>query len=252
MSGSSARAVQVELVTADEVRLAARRVAAVGKCRGVVVVVHGFAATSDEPRVAVLIDAVCGSGFDVLAYDSRGHGASGGEATMGDREQLDVAAAVSAVRDGNGPVFIVGASAGAIGALRYVAATDDPIAGLVTVSCPARWRLPLNARGIASALLTQTPIGRVFAARLMHVRIKRGFARPAPPVELVAALSVPLAVIHGLADPFIAPGDAEQLYDAANEPRRIEMVVGMGHAYEPPAVQPVLDALEWAFACADR
>ena len=243
---------QLELVTADEVRLAARRVAAVGKRRGVVVVVHGFAATSDEPRVAVLIEAVRGAGFDALAFDSRGHGASGGEATLGDREQLDVAAAVDAVRDLDGPVFIVAASAGAIGALRYAAATDDPLAGVVTVSCPARWRLPLNVRGIASALLTQTPIGRLFAARQMHVRIARGFARPAPPVELVPALSAPLAVVHGLADPFIAPSDAEQLYDAATEPRRIEMVLGMGHAYEPPAVQPVLDALEWAFACTDR
>lgn len=242
---------QLELVTADDVRLAAQRLPADGRTRGAVVVVHGFGATSDEPRVAELADAVHGAGFDVLVYDSRGHGGSGGEATLGDREQLDVAAAIDAVSDVDGSVFIVGASAGAIGALRYAAATTHPIAGVVTVSCPARWRLPLNVRGVGSALLTQTPIGRAFAARLMHVRIARGFARPAPPVELVPEVSAPLALVHGLADPFIAPSDAEELYAAANEPRRIEMVVGMGHAFEPPAVQPVLDALEWALAHAD-
>lgn len=238
--------VRDELVTDDDVRLSARRIAARGRARATVVVVHGFAATSDEARVAGLAEALHAADFEVLLYDSRGHGASGGETTLGDLEQLDVAAAVATVRDADVPVLIVGASMGAIGVLRFAADTTEALAGIVTVSCPSRWRLPRNARGIGAAVLTQTPVGRLLASRLMHVRISRGlFARPAPPVELVPRIRAPLALIHGLADPFIAPRDAEELYEAAHEPKRIEVVVGMGHAFEPPAVTPVLDALEW-------
>jgi alpha-beta hydrolase superfamily lysophospholipase len=237
---------ELELVTADDVHLAAHRFPAAGKARASVVVVHGFAATSDESRVIALADALHDAGHDVLAYDSRGHGGSGGETTLGDREQLDVAAAVDTMRDSGAPVVLAGASMGAIGVLRYAVARTDGLAGIVTVSCPSRWRLPLNPRGVVSALLTQTPLGRALAARFMHVRIARGFSRPAPPVDLVPLLHAPLAIVHGRADPFIPPSDAQELYRAAHDPRRLDLVAGLGHAFEPLAVEPVLAAVDWA------
>ena len=237
-----------ELVTEDGVHLAACRIPADGAARAAVVVVHGFAATSDEARVAGLAEALHAAAFDVLLYDSRGHGASGGETTLGDRERFDVAAAVVAVREAGVPVLVIGASMGAIGALRHAAEASTPVDGIVTVSCPSRWRLPRNARGIGAAVLTQTPVGRLLASRLMHVRIGRGLRRPEPPVDLVAKVRCPLGIVHGLADPFIAPSDAEELFAAATEPKRIDLVAGSGHAFEPPAVAPALDALEWALA----
>jgi fermentation-respiration switch protein FrsA (DUF1100 family) len=94
-------------------------------------------------------------------------------------------------------------------------------------------------------VLTQTPMGRWFAQRQMGVRIASRIARPAPPVDLVGLLDAPLAVVHGLVDPFIAAPDAEELYAAAHEPRRLELVAGLGHAYEPPAIAPVLEAVAW-------
>jgi alpha-beta hydrolase superfamily lysophospholipase len=234
----------VELVTADGVRLTGRRLAS-AEARATVVLVHGFGATSDDDRVVAVADALHDAGTDVLTYDARGHGRSGGDSTLGDLEQLDVAAAVDLVAGAGRPVVLVGASMGAIGVLRYAAAPDHGLAGVVTVSCPARWRLPRNARGIASAVLTQTPMGRWFARRQMGVRIAGRITRPAPPVELVPSMRAPLAVIHGLADPFIAPSDAEELYAAAPDPRRLDLIPGLGHAYEPESIQPVLHAVDW-------
>ena len=63
-----------------------------------------------------------------------------------------------------------------------------PVAGVVTVSCPAHWRLPRNARGVLSAVMTQTPL-RAGASRCAgwacasRHRSRRGDAT----VELVAA-----------------------------------------------------------------
>ena len=122
------------------------------------------------------------------------------------------------------------------------------MAGVVTVSCPARWTLPRNARGLLSALMTQTPFGRWGARRYVKVRIARPGPRPAPPIDLVAGLHAPLAVIHGTVDPFIPAADAEALHAAASDPRRLQLVEGLGHAFEPESVGPVVDAVDWVLA----
>jgi len=240
----------LDLVTVDAVHLHAHRRAASGVRRGAAVIVHGFGGSGDEPHVAALADALQDSGLDVLTYDARGHGASGGEATLGDRERLDVAAAVDAIAVDGLPLVLVGASMGAIAALRYAADAQGRVTGVVTVACPARWRLPRNARGVLSALLTQTWLGRSFARHSMRIRIARGFSRVAPPIELVAMVGVPLAVIHGRGDPFIAPADAEMLYAAAAEPKRLALVDGMAHAFEPAVTPSIIDAIEWLLSLA--
>ena len=239
----------VELITSDDVRLEARRWFTDSPPRATVVLVHGFTASRSEARVVELATALLGAGFAVLAYDARGHGDSGGEATLGDVEDRDVAAAVAAVAGDGIPVVVVAASMGAIAALRYVASGPDSVAGVVAVSCPARWRLPRNARGLASALLTRTPLGRRLARERMGVRIARGCAQAAPPVELVGALGVPLAIVHGRRDPFLDVDNAELLYAAASEPRRLVVVDELGHAFEAESVDAILAAVAW---CLDR
>jgi pimeloyl-ACP methyl ester carboxylesterase len=236
----------VELVTNDNVRLVARWWRAETP-RASVVLAHGFGASVTEGRVVALAEAIHGSGFDVLAYDARGHGGSGGEATLGDRERLDVEAAVDAA-PGDRPVVLVGASMGAIAVLRYAASAPGRVAGVVTVSCPAEWRLPLNARGLLSALLTQTWAGREFARRWMGVRIASRCARPAPPVELIGHVGAPVAVLHGRRDPFIGVRDAELLYAAARAPRRLDLVDDLGHAFDGAVAPPGLSGVDWCLA----
>src|SRR5438876_160050 len=131
--------------------------------RAAVVLIHGFSATAEHLHVGGLATLFHERSLDVISYDARGHGGSGGESTLGDLEQHDVAAAVDVARVRADRVVLVAASMGAIGALRH-AVTDPTLAGVVSVSCPARWRLPRNARGILSAGLTRTWVGRVMTA----------------------------------------------------------------------------------------
>ena len=123
---------------------------------------------------------------------------------------------------------------------------DPAIGGVVSVSCPARWTLPRNARGILSAGLTRTRLGRIVAARFLRVRVAPRWTRPAPPIELVPHVQVPLAVVHGSADPFIPIADAHALFAAANEPRRLDLIGGMRHAFDRLANPTIVDAVEWA------
>jgi alpha-beta hydrolase superfamily lysophospholipase len=209
-----------------------------------VVLVHGFCASSDDPAVVGVAESLSAQGFDVVSYDARGHGRSAGESTLGDLEQHDVAAAVELARERTSDVVLVGASMGAIAALRY-AATDPDLRGIVSVSCPARWTLPINPAAAAAAVMTRTPFGRAFLARMVKVRVAARWTSPAPPVELVSRLQVPLAVIHGTSDRFIPVKASYDLYAHANAERSLDLVPRMGHAYDELATEPISRGVAW-------
>jgi alpha-beta hydrolase superfamily lysophospholipase len=214
-----------------------------------VVIVHGFSASSSCPHVEALALALHDDAYDVVTYDARGHGSSTGQSTLGDDEQHDVAAAVALARRRTERVILVGASMGAIAVLRY-AVTDPELSGAVVVSCPARWKLPMNARGIAAAAMTRTRPGRRLTQRLCGVRVAPHWTQPAPPIELAPHVRVPVAYVHGTNDRFIATRDAAELWEATPEPRQLTIVRGMGHAFEPSAIEPLRDAVAWTLTSA--
>jgi alpha-beta hydrolase superfamily lysophospholipase len=233
------------LTTADGLELAVQRRLTDDPPRAAIVVVHGFSASAACPNVEGVAAALHADGYDVITYDARGHGESPGESTLGDHEQHDVAAAVELARRRTADVVLVGASMGAIATLRY-AVTDPGLAGVVSVSCPAHWRLPRNIRGVLAAAMTRTPAGRRLTSRLSGVRVAARWTAPTPPVELVPRLHAPVVFVHGTLDRFIALRDAAELFERAPEPRRLRVVRGMGHAFEPVAVEPIRDAVAWA------
>lgn len=239
-----------QIRTSDAIDLQARLWPASDAVRGAVVLVHGFSAGKDEPSVVAVAEHLAALGFDVVGYDGRGHGGSGGRCTLGDRERHDVAAAVEVARARSSRVVLVGASMGAIAVLRHAAA-DPQVSGVVTVSSPARWRLPRTARSLLAAGLTQTWPGRWLAARHLDVRLAKGWSRPEPPVTLAARLAVPLAVVHGARDRFIPPAEGRMLARAAGGPCRLSLVPRMGHAFEPRALDAIADGVEWVMAGAD-
>jgi alpha-beta hydrolase superfamily lysophospholipase len=235
------------LTTADGLELSGRRWMTSDTPSATVVVVHGFSASAECPNVGAIASALGDDGLDVITYDARGHGASPGESTLGDHERHDVAAAVAHARERTPNVVLVGASMGAIAALRY-AATDPQLAGVVSVSCPSRWRLPRNARGVLAAAMTRTSAGRRLTTRLSGVRVAARWTAPAPPIALVPQLAIPAVFIHGTADRFIAPRDAAELFEAAGEPRRLVVVPDMGHAFDPLGIEPVRAAVTWVLS----
>lgn len=239
------------LATSDGFSLQVRRWSR-PDARATVVVVHGFAASCRDGAVVRQAEALHAAGFDVVCYDSRGHGDSGGLCTLGDLERHDVAAAVDGVAVGPLPVVVVGASMGAISVLRYAACADRRLDGVVSVSCPAAWRAPRSAQGMLFAALTQTRLGRWLADRGMRVRLSPVWTNPEPPTGLIARISAPVAIIHGQHDRFIRPSDGVELYRHAQDPKRLDLVPGMGHAYDLLGVAPIVSAVEWALAASAR
>jgi uncharacterized protein len=207
-----------------------------------VVLVHGLGGHRHSPSVVSMAHELRADGHAVVSFDMRGHGESEGLCTLGDLERLDVAAATVAARDLAPRVVLVGASLGAIAVLRY--AVDDPaLAGVVTVSAPAQWRLS-TARTALAAALTRTRAGRALARR-RGVRLDRRWTWPEPPDALAARLAVPLAVVHGRDDRFMPSSEAQVLHDAAPGHRRLDLVTGMGHAYGTRGLEPISNAVAW-------
>lgn len=238
---------ELALRTSDDLELSARMWEPAGEARGTVVLVHGFAGSQHDPPVLATARALSAAGYAVLTYDARGHGRSPGRCTLGDLERHDVAAAVEHVADGPSPTILVGASMGAIAVLRY-GAESEAVDGIVTVSGPSSWRVPRNPRTIAATALTQTRIGRSLARRHLSVEIDPVWSDAAPPLELVAGIAQPVAVVHGRRDRFIPLRDAHELYRAASEPSRLFVVDGMTHGYVHGGIDAIRDAVDWVRA----
>ena len=235
---------EVSLTAADGVRLAAR-LRPVDTPRGAVVVAHGMSGSMDDDALTSTADALERAGFAVVTYDARGHGRSTGSCTLGELECLDVAAAVEAARQLSDTIYLVGASMGGIAVLRYAAGATG-VAGVVTVSTPGEWELPRTARGLLAAGMTRSQVGRWVARRWLRVRLSPEWRGLDPPSRLASTVEVPLAVVHGRSDRFVPAAAAHTLFSAAGGPSRLDLVRGMGHAYQQRAIAPIVAALEWA------
>ncbi len=236
------------LITADGVELYCRYWST-ETARAVVVLAHGLAGSCDNIAVVRQAQALRAAGFDVVSYDSRGHGRSGGQCALGDLESYDVAAAVARAKRTALDVVLVGASMGAVAALRYAASGDNELAGVVSISAPATWRTPRSAPGALVIGLARTRLGRQIAKHHLHVRIAATWNAPPFPAELVRRIVVPVAIVHGDQDRYIPTTDAQAIYQACSSPyRRLELVPGMGHAFDEKALPAVNNALDWLLA----
>jgi pimeloyl-ACP methyl ester carboxylesterase len=205
-----------------------------------VVICHGLTGNKDDPRVVALAERLYGDGYQVVAYDARGHGESGGTCTLGKREGLDVAAVVNWLDPHDGRLVLVGASMGALAALAYAA--DDPsLTGVVAISSPGDWKLPLRPRSFLTAGLARTRTGRRWAKRKMNVRIGPWVA-PESARNLLGSVPCPVVVVHGTADPII-PKSHSLAHGLREGPlRELVVVPNMGHAFDPVGLTPICDA----------
>ncbi|MCS0638803.1 alpha/beta hydrolase [Streptomyces sp. LP05-1] len=216
-----------------------------------VVLAHGFTGSVDRPAVRRAA-GVFGRYAAVVTFSFRGHGRSGGRSTVGDREVLDLAAAVGWARElGHARVVTVGFSMGGSVALRHAALhRDDPATrtdAVVAVSAPARWYYRGTAPMRRLHWVVTRPAGRLVGRWGLRTRIQPydWDPVPLPPVRAVPLIApVPLLVVHGDRDPYFPLDHPRSL--AAAGPAELWVEPGMGHA-ENAADEGLLTRIaEWA------
>ncbi|WP_228984089.1 alpha/beta hydrolase [Streptomyces sp. DH12] len=255
---------RMSLRTPDGVRLEARHdPCAAGRTDTAVVVAHGFTGSVDRPavrRAAASLARHAG----VVTFSFRGHGRSGGRSTVGDREVLDVAAAVEWARAaGYARVATVGFSMGGSVVLRHAAlygprhggraeARTDAVAA---VSAPARWYYRGTAPMRRVHWLITRPAGRLVGRYGLRTRIhdRDWDPVPLPPVGAVPLIApTPLLVVHGDRDPYFPVDHPLALAAAADGAAELWLEAGMGHA-ENAAGDALLDRIgRWLTSAAAR
>lgn len=235
-------AAPAHLRTADGERLHA--VLLPGPGATCVVLAHGFSGSLAKPAVR-RVAAGLARHTSVLAYDARGHGRSTGRTTLGDREALDVDAAVALARSqGFSRVVTCGWSMGGSAVIRQAALRGTPVGGHVLSSPPdavasvsgtAAWSTRATATTSMRRLhrLVETRTGRFVARRAMATRIDPAtWAVPPPsPLDVVGRVApLPLLVVHGERDGYFAVSHAQALAAEAGEPVELWIEPGFAHA----------------------
>lgn len=195
--------------------------------RGAVLLVHGLGAEKVQflEACAVLRQA----GFEVLTYDQRNHGESGGATcTLGHAEADDCVRAWRVLRERarTGPLLLYGISFG--GAAAQLAATRLPgLAGLVLDSTFA------DLRRVAA---TRIPVAGDAAVRLLRLLALDVAVTGVPALDVVPVAAVrpddsfPVLVLHARADPLVPFAEAEALAAAYGPRARLVALAGTGHA----------------------
>ncbi|MEU6380993.1 alpha/beta fold hydrolase [Streptomyces sp. NPDC046909] len=207
----------------------------------VFVVAHGFTGDADRPHVRRVAETFTQYGA-VVTFSFRGHGASGGRSTVGDREVLDLAAAVEWARSfGHTRVVTVGFSMGGSVVLRHAALYQREQEGrtgahtdaVVSVSAPARWYYRGTAPMRRVHWLVTRPEGRLVGRYGLRTRIHHREWNPVPlsPVEAVPRIApTPLLIVHGDRDGYFPLDHPRMLADAAGDHGELWLEPGMGHA----------------------
>ena len=237
---------RLELATEDGERLAALHLPGPAEPDRplAVVVAHGFTGSLDKPPVRAVIDALA-QHAGVVAFDFRGHGRSSGHSTLGDKEVLDLDAAVRHARElGYTDVVTCGWSMGGSVVLRHAALLRG-IDAVVSVSAVSRWfyRDTKPMRRLHWAV--ESRLGRLVARHALKTRITAEGWREVPesPVEVVSRIApIPLLLVHGDADHYFPVEHPEALYAAAEEPKELWLLEGFGHA-ENAATPELLDRI---------
>ncbi|MGW2701191.1 alpha/beta hydrolase [Streptomyces sp. NPDC001340] len=199
----------------------------------VFVIAHGFTGDVDRPHVRRVAGVLARYGA-VVTFSFRGHGASGGRSTVGDKEVLDLAAAVEWARGfGHARVVTVGFSMGGSVVLRHAALYPGTVDAVVSVSAPARWYYRGTAPMRRLHWLVTRPEGRLVGRYGLRTRIHHREWNPVPlsPVQAVPRIApTPLLIVHGDRDGYFPLDHPRMLAEAAGDHAELWLEPGMGHA----------------------
>jgi len=188
--------------------------------RGTVVYLHGIA--DNRSSGAGIVERFVGRGFDAVAYDSRAHGESEGDAcTYGFFEKHDLHRVLNVV--GSGPIVLVGTSLGAAVALQE-AAHDARVTAIVAAETFSDLRTVATER--APFFFTAGVIGRAF-----RIAEHQGGFRvdEVSPVAAAREIGIPVLLIHGASDVDTPPDHSRRVLAALTGPKRLILVPGARH-----------------------
>jgi fermentation-respiration switch protein FrsA (DUF1100 family) len=197
----------LEIQTDDGQRLHGWSVRAQAPSRGQILVFHGNGGNiSDRVAHASLLAR---AGFDVALFDYRGYGRSTGKPSE-EGTYVDARAVLRTLfRTGVDPASLIYLGESLGGAIALALALESPPRGLI----------------LQSAFTSVRDVARRHYPFIPTVAIPDAY----PSLRRIPNLRVPLLVIHGDRDPIVPASHGRALFEAAPEPKRLEVFPGLGH-----------------------
>jgi len=195
----------------------------------VVIVCPGFFNSKENRWMRATVDMLTAE-FDVIIFDFRGHGKSGGIYTWSAKEMLDVDAVVNyAVSQGYKKIGILAFSLGAAAAVSD-AATRGDIKSMALISCPSRFSAidyHFWEPGMWADLKANIDCGW----QGKGVRFGNIFLRKEDPIDHIGDIKeTAILFIQGDKDWIIKPDHSKKLYDKTITYKNRETIEGGFHA----------------------
>ena len=188
--------------------------------RGTIVYLHGIA--DNRGSALGTIQRMVPRGFDVIAYDSRGHGASQGDrCTYGYFEKRDLQRVLDQLGVDN--VILIGHSLGGAVALQ-AAAVDRRVRAVVAASTFADLRSIATER--APSVFTPSLIKAAFE-RAEHDG--QFVVDEVSPLRAAAEIHIPVLIVHGALDRETRSAHSERVFAALGGPKELLIVRDAGH-----------------------
>ena len=198
---------EIEIKAADGVTLVAWQAPAKGD-RPVILYFHGNAANAANR--AEKIERIDGSGFGIFYLNNRGYGGSGGRPT----EEANIADALAAYD--------------------HLIAHGVPAERIVSYgeSLGSGQAVPLAAKRRVAAVVLEAPLtSTVDVGRRVYFWLPLNWlvTDRYDNEHNIRAVTAPVLILHGERDSIVPVEMGRRLYDAAKEPKRIELFSRAGH-----------------------
>ncbi|MFA9397644.1 MAG: alpha/beta hydrolase [Clostridiaceae bacterium] len=194
-----------------------------------IIICHGYTYTLNGS--IKYMDMFYKRGFNVLLYDHRYHGKSGGKnCTMGYYEKLDLKSWVSWVTNKTGKDSIIGTHGESMGAATVLmhAAIDDRLTFAIA-DCPFesvyeqfKYRLKIEYKLPPFPFLN-------FANLITKIKTK-AFYKDIAPIKTIENIKFPVLFIHGDSDTYIPYSHTQHMYDLKKGPKQLYFAKGADHA----------------------
>jgi dipeptidyl aminopeptidase/acylaminoacyl peptidase len=227
-----ARWQDVALVASDGVRLQGWYLQPHNAPTDAVILLHGVG--SSKNGMIGFATEFLSKGYSVLIPDSRGHGSSGGIASYGIREAMDVSLWYKWLRRQGHTKCICGLGESMGGAILLQSLNHVPFCSVVVESPFASFREIAYLR-VGQFLNTGSWPGKTLLRPAVEFAfvygwLSRGVWLPnASPEASIASTKVPVLLIHGTADANIPLGQSERIFSRHSGPAALWMVPNAGH-----------------------
>ena len=210
--------------------------ASVDEDRPVVCLCHGIPAVPHNPAergYGLLAERFCSAGYVTFVFNFRGAGLSQGNLDIFGWTQ-DLNAAVNALYDlkevSKPRICVIGFSGGAAAGI-YGAAHDERISAVISCACPGHFKILSGKEAAMQTIERFRDIGTIRDASF-PVSLDdwvQGWAEVSPDRWIGKIAPHPVFMMHGDRDDIVPVEQAHELYQRANDPKRLQIIPGAGH-----------------------